>query len=132
MPRKRPAPREEDDGHDVKLKEGKVAEKDEHTRTQCVKLKEGRVTGDDKFFMDLGWEVGGKWEEVGVSLGMEYKVLQSVVGCQVGKPDHMKAFYMFLEWKKRCTFKATYTTLAKALEESGLNSCAEKYCHTLM
>lgn len=127
MPRKRPAPREEDDEHTqhVKLKEGKVAEDDE-----CVKLKEGKVAADDKFLMDLGWEVGGKWEEVGVSLGVEYKVLQSVVGSQMGKPDHMKAFYMLLEWKKRYALRATYTTLAKALEESGLNSCAEQYCYT--
>lgn len=115
LPRKRPAPSEHEED-----------EEDEEAR-----LKEGKVTAqDDKFFMDLGWEVGGKWEEVGVSLGVEYKVLQSVVGSQVGKPDHMKAFYMFLEWRKRYALKATYATLAKALEESGLNSCAEQYCYT--
>lgn len=79
--------------------------------------------------MDVAWEVGEKWEELGVVLGLEYKVLQSVVGSQLGKPDHMKAFYMLCEWRSRSGARATYATLADALEESGLNSCAEKHCY---
>lgn len=94
----------------------------------CGRAKEGRVSGD-KILMDVAWEVGEKWEELGVVLGLEYKVLQSVVGSQQGKPDHMKAFYMLCEWKSRSGSRATYTTLADALEESGLNACAEQHCY---
>lgn len=94
------------------------------------RAKEGRVSGD-KFLMDVAWEVGEKWEELGVALGVEYKVLQSVVGSQVGKPVHMKAFYMLCEWKSRSGGRATYMTLAEALEESGLNSCAEEHCYNV-
>ena len=90
--------------------------------------KEGKVS-EDKLLMDVGWEVGEKWEEVGVALGLEYKVLQSVVRSQhQGKPDHMKAFHMLREWKRRRAYRATYTELGQALEECGLNSCAEEYC----
>lgn len=94
-----------------------------HDQRKAGKVSEG------KFLMDVAWEVGDRWEELGVGLGLEYKVLQSVVGSQTGKPDHMKAFYMLCEWKSRAGFKATYDTLADALEGTGLNSCAEKYCY---
>jgi hypothetical protein len=92
-------------------------------------VKEGRISGD-KFLMDVAWEVGEKWEELGVALEVGYKVLQSVVGSQAGKPTHMKAFYMLCEWRSRAGGRATYAALAGALEESGLNSCAEEYCYS--
>lgn len=93
-----------------------------------ISMKQGDVTGD-KLLMDVAWEVGGKWEELGVNLGLDYMVVQNAVSSAGGKPDHMKAFYILQEWKKRNVFKATHRALAKALEESGLNSCAQKYCY---
>ena len=81
---------------------------------------------DEKRLMDIAWEVGGKWEELGVALGLEYKILQSAVE---GSKPHMKAFHMLREWRQRFASKSTYATLAAALEESGLNSCAQKYCY---
>lgn len=110
---------------------------DDVTRKRCRdytsvngQAKEGKVSGD-KFLMDVAWEVGEKWEELGVALGLEYKVLQSVVGSQIGKPAHMKAFYMLCEWKSRNGGRATYAALAEALDESGLSSCAEQYCYNM-
>ena len=84
---------------------------------------------DDKRLMDIAWEVSDKWEELGVALGLEYKVLQSVVGSEQGSKVHMKAFYMLREWKRRFGLKATHAALAKGLEESGLNGCAQQYCY---
>lgn len=84
---------------------------------------------NDKFLMDVAWEIGEKWEELGVALGLQYNVVQSAVSNATGKPHHMKAFYTLQEWKKRNAFKATYGALAEALETSGLNLCAQKYCY---
>ena len=116
------------DDEDKKQAEEDSATSRKRPRGSDMACKEGRISGE-RILMDVAWEVGDKWEELGVVLGLEYKVLQSVVGSQVGKPGHMKAFYMLCEWKSRSGSRATYATLVEALEESGLNSCAEKYCY---
>ncbi len=84
---------------------------------------------EEKRLMDIAWEVGEKWEELGIALGLQYKVLQSAVGSQQGSKLHMKAFQMLQEWRQRLGNKATYPTLAKALEESGLVGCAQRHCY---
>ena len=91
-------------------------------------LMEGEAS-EEKQLMEIAWEVGEKWEELGVALGLEYKVLQSAVGSEQGSKVHMKAFHMLREWRQRFGVKATYALLAKALEESGLNGCAQKHCY---
>ncbi len=77
----------------------------------------------------VAWEVGGKWEEVGVSLRLDYKVLRNVVGSQIGVDDHMKAFRMLQEWKNR-TPGYSFELLASSLEDSGLNQCAKNICYS--
>lgn len=106
----------------------KQCEEGSGTLKQRVIIKEGRID-NDKFLMDIAHEIGGKWEEVGVALGVDFKVLRSVVGSETGKPDHMKAFYMLQEWKSRAAENCTYKFLAAALEGGGLNTCAQQYCY---
>ena len=79
--------------------------------------------------MDISTDIGGKWEELGVALGLDYSVVENVVSNAKDKRDHMKSFYVLREWKQRNAYKATYETLAAALEEIGLKSCAQKHCY---
>lgn len=91
-------------------------------------LKRGTAS-DEQFLLEVSWEVGDKWEELGVALGLKHQVLKSEVESKYRHAgDHMKAFYMLQEWKKRCGFKATYAILAESLEKTGLGACAQKYC----
>lgn len=113
------------------LKTNRHHDEEDKDSLPCKKqliLLEGEAS-DEKRLMDISWEVSDKWEEVGVALGLEYKILQSVVGSEQGSKVHMKAFYMLREWRRRFGFKATYTALAKALEDSGLVGCAQQYCY---
>ncbi len=97
-------------------------------RQRTIKLCD--ITGD-KVLMDIAKEVSDKWNEVGISLGIGFKTLQSNIG-SLGNtvPDHRKAFLMLQEWKSRAVDSYTYMTLATALEENGLNMCAQKFCYT--
>lgn len=85
----------------------------------------------DKVLLDIAMEISDKWNEVGISLGVGFKTLQSAIG-SLGTtvPDHRKAFLMLQEWKSRAAKKYSYQTLAPALEENGLASCAMKFCYT--
>lgn len=80
--------------------------------------------------MDVAWEIGDRWEEVGIALGIDYTVLNSTIGSDAKSPSHLKAFHMLQEWKRRAADSLTYITLATALEGAGLNSCAQKHCYT--
>ena len=92
-------------------------------------LREGKIKGD-KILMDIAWEIGGKWEEVGIALDVDFKVLRSVIASETAKADHMKAFYMLQEWRGRAAERFTYSTLASALESTGLNTCAREHCYS--
>ena len=90
-------------------------------------IKAGPIE-EDKVLLDIAWEVGDKWEEVGVALGLDYMVLKNVISSEPERPD-MKAFHMLHEWKRRIP-EQTYGMLASALEGTGLNTCAKKYCYS--
>ena len=92
-------------------------------------VKEGAL-GGDKFLMEVARAVGPKWEELGIALGLDFGTIKSTVSDVGSKPEHMKAFYILQEWKCRACNNFTYTTLASALEEAGLQSCAQRYCYT--
>jgi len=112
-------------------KEAKSAiEEDKSSQKRRRVHKSGSISGD-KFLLDVAAEVSEKWPEVGISLGIEYKVLQSNIGSLgTSIPDHRKAFLMLQEWKSRAADAFTYNKLASGLEENGLNSCALKFCYT--
>lgn len=79
--------------------------------------------------MKIGWEIGDQWEEVGVALNIDYKVLNGKIGNDMKSPSHLKAFHMLQEWKSRAGGSLSYSTLATALEASGLNTCAGTQCY---
>ena len=80
--------------------------------------------------MDVAREICDKWEEVGIALAIDYKVLKSVIGGEAAKADHTKAFHMLQEWKSRAGEDFTYEVLSSALEDCGLSSCAQQYCYS--
>lgn len=94
-------------------------------------MREGRI-GDksDRFLMEVAHSIGPKWEEVGVALELDFDTVKSVVGSSDnGVPEHLKAFHVLQEWKRRAAFGFTFTRLASALEEAGLRSCAQRHCY---
>ena len=110
--------------------EKSATEEDKFPQKNQRVYKSDSITGD-KVLLAVAMEVSDKWSEVGVSLGIGYKILQSTIGnLGTSAPDHRKAFLMLQEWKSRAAESFTYNTLASALEENGLNSCALKFCYT--
>lgn len=105
---------------------------EEKTSLSPKKLQRVVKSGEigDKVLMGVAWEITDKWNEVGVSLSIGFKILQSTIGSLGTIPDHMKAFHMLQEWKARAAENYTYQTLASALEENGLRACALKFCYT--
>ena len=94
-------------------------------------VREGQI-GDksDRFLMEVARSVGPKWEEVGVALDLDFVTVTSVIGSRdEGASEHLKAFHMLQEWKRRAALDFTFTRLATALEEAGLNSCAQRHCY---
>ena len=91
-------------------------------------MREGELT--DKFLMEVAHSVGSKWEELGIALDLDFGTIRSVVGADSGRPEHMRAFYVLQEWKYRAAEGFTYGRLASALEEVGLNRCAQGHCYT--
>ena len=95
-------------------------------------VREGQI-GDksDRFLMEVAHSVGPKWVEVGVALELDFDTVTSVIGSRDGGAlEHLKAFHMLQEWKRRAALDFTFTRLASALEEAGLNSCAQRHCYT--
>ena len=90
-------------------------------------MRQGEMS--DKFLMGVAHSVGSKWEELGVALNLDFGTIRSVVGADDGRPEHMRAFYMLQEWKRRAAEGFTFVTLATALEEAGLNSSAQRHCY---
>lgn len=95
-------------------------------------IKLGPIT-DHKLFNDMAMDIGDKYEEVGLELGVPYKVLRSELesGPFMMMQGHKKATRMLHLWREAqgeddCTFKA----LAAALEKRGLQRCAHNYCYT--
>ncbi len=107
----------------------KTSEGDVGGTKRRVELKKGKITGGERFLLDIARKIGGKWQEVGISLGIENKTLTSVVGSKAAE-DHMKAFHMLQEWQSRVPDGFTYGNLASALEDAGLGRCAHDHCYT--
>ncbi len=106
----------------------KTSEGDVGGTKRRVELKKGEITDGERFLLSIARKIGGKWQEVGISLGIEINVLTSVVGSKAAE-DHMKAFHMLLEWRSRAPDGFTYGNLASALEDAGLDKCARNHCY---
>lgn len=95
-------------------------------------IKPGPIT-DDKLFNDMAMDISDRYEEVGLELGLPYKVMRSELesGPFMMMQGHKKATRMLHLWREGqgedgCTYKA----LAAALEKRGLQRCAHDYCYT--
>lgn len=123
---------DQDNGTSRKRQQREKSDESEEGSPQKLQrvVKSCPIAGD-KVLLDVAKEVSDKWNEVGISLGIGFKTLQSMIGSLgMGVPDHRKAFMMLQEWKSRAADGYTHQNLAYALEENGLNSCALKYCYT--
>lgn len=77
--------------------------------------------------MDIANQVLDKYEEVGVYLGLSARSMKKELSSEYDLTA--KAFHMLLLGKEKMVDEFTYASLAHALEEAGLNSCAMNYCY---
>jgi hypothetical protein len=65
--------------------------------------------------------------ELGISLGLDYQTIANRISRLEGKAaEHLKAFEVLQEWKSR---GSSYSALARALEDVGLDDIAVRYCY---
>ena len=127
---------------DIECSTASVPPRAPKRRQQCTHLGRGdptkrkRTIKDSKIrgetvLMNIAKDISEKWEEVGVYLGLSTKSIKNELSSESGLTLNKKAFHMLLLWRdSTAEDDITYTALAKALEASGLNSCATKYCYT--
>ena len=96
-------------------------------------VKSGPIKDPDRLFKDVSKDIGDKYEDVGIDLGVAYQTLQNELEIVPFNmlPVNKKAMKMLHLWKKYITEEElTYSVLAAALEKNGLRHCADKYCYT--
>ncbi len=91
-------------------------------------LKPGKIE-DDLVLVTIGEELGDKWMNVGVALGMKYRDLKSTIKDDRSIEHHLKPMEMFQMWQSKAGDSFTYATLATALERVGLVTCAQTHCY---
>ena len=91
-------------------------------------IRPGKIEGD-QVLMKIGRELGDKWMDVGVALGMKYKDLKNTIEDNPRIPHHLKPMEMFQMWQSKAGDSFTYATLATALEEVALDTCAQTNCY---
>ena len=117
----------------TKRKSGSQAELNESARKLQKVIKPGPIQNCSKLFNDLAMDISDKYEEVGLELGLEYKLLRSELesGHTMMLQGHKKATKMLHLWREAGEEDAcTYEVLAAALEKRGLQRCAHDYCYT--
>ena len=78
-------------------------------------------------------DIGDKFEDVGIDLGVAYQTLQNELEMVQFNtlPVNKKAMRMLQIWKASVAEEdLTYSKLAAALEKYDLKYCADKYCYT--
>ena len=91
-------------------------------------IRPGKIEGD-QVLMKIGRKLGVKWMDVGVELGMKYEDLKNTIKDDHNIEHHLKPMDMFQKWKSKAGDSFTYATLASALEEVGLDTCAQTHCY---
>ncbi len=97
-------------------------------RTKKPMVKPGKVEGD-RVLRKLSQELGDKWMDVGIELGLKYDDLKNTIEDDPKIPHKRKPMDMLQTWKKSAGDDFTYQTLATALENVGLNTCAQTHCY---
>ncbi len=70
--------------------------------------------------------------DVGVELGMNFMDLDSTIKDNRNIEHHHRPMVMFQKWKSKAGDSFTYATLASALEEVGLDTCAQTHCYEMI
>ena len=97
-------------------------------------MKSGKITEPDSLFKDLSLDIHHKYKEVGIALGLQYKVLTNELesGVMLMGKDSDKAMKMLHLWRDSVSKEdCTYSVLAAALEKQGFLRCAQKYCYAV-
>ena len=103
----------------------------EGAHNQQKVVKTGPIKDPDRLFNNVAMDIGSKYKEVGVDLGLSYKRLENELdsGVLAMQPASKKAFKMLQLWKDSVAEEdSTYSKLAAALEKNDLNRCASMYC----
>ncbi len=82
----------------------------------------------DEVLLKISEEIGSKWINVGIELGIKYHDLKNTIDDDPKIKHTLKPMEMLQTWKKMAGKSFTYETLAKALKKVGLRTCALKYC----
>ncbi len=91
-------------------------------------IKPGKIE-DDVVLLNIGNELGDKWMDVGVALGMKFRDLKNTIEDNPQIQHHLKPMEMLQKWQTRAADSFTYATLASALETVGHVTCAQAYCY---
>ncbi len=89
--------------------------------------KSGKIS--DSVLMKVSKDLGDKWMEVGVELGIEFSILRNTIEDDTKIPHTRKPMEMLQKWKSLARDDFTYETLATALEEVDLKTCALTHCY---
>ena len=83
-----------------------------------------QITDPDCLFSDLSKDIGEKYDQIGIALGLKYKDLENELetGEFKMKSAYKKAMKMLHLWKESATEEFTYAVLAAALEKNGFKS----------
>ena len=103
----------------------------EGAHNQQKVLKSGPIKDPDRLFNNVAMDIGSKYKEVGIELGLTYTLLNNELdtGAFMMFPASKKAFKMLQLWKDSVAEEdLTYSKLAAALEKNGLKRCASMYC----
>ena len=105
---------------------------DSHTTAKKV-VKSGRITDPDRLFNSLSVDICNKPMEIGIELGLQFKVLKNKLetGKLIMLEGSKKAMEMLQLWRNSVDeHECTYSALAAALEKCGFERCAHEYCYT--
>ena len=109
-------------------KRGKDADPPASNPKRAKVIQPGKIECE-QVLMKIGRELGNQWIDVGVALGMGYQDLKNTIDDNPKIAHHLKPMEMFQKWKSKAGDSFTYATLASALEEVGLDRCAQTHCY---
>ena len=95
-------------------------------------MKFGQITDPDRLFNNICLDISGKYNEIGIELGLQGKVLRDELETGEYKmlQGSKKAIRMLQLWQDSVHDDFTYSVLAAALEKHGFMRCSLKYCYT--
>ena len=95
-------------------------------------VKPGSIKEPDRLFNQLAKEIGDKYKQVGIDLGLTFQNQQNALetGPYANAQADQRALKMLNLWQKQSPDKDfTYSILATALENNSLQRSADKYCY---